>query len=113
MFTVPTLSQEAPKMIHPIQFLDAYARKGALEHGCSISEYRDCMDEHAALVEWMEVSSRWMRIGQMSVRWWNAVANNNIALALVDRVLKDDVSIYNQHGMARALMAVRCRASVA
>lgn len=94
-------------MIHPIQFLNAYASKGAAEYGCSIAEYRECMDEHTALVEWMRDASRWLRIGPMGARWWNAVRNNGTAIVLVDRWLKENPDQAQRHGMDRAMCEVR------
>lgn len=94
-------------MIHPIQFLDQYTKRGAAEYGVSVAEYRDTMDEHAALVEWMAESARWMALGAMSTRWWNAVRNHPIALAMVDQHLKHDPVARNKHGHDRAMAEVR------
>lgn len=96
-------------MIHPIQYLDAYARRGAKEHQVSIAEYRDCMDEQAVMEAWLDEADGWLRNGCMSRAWWNAVIRHKTAHCMVVHWLKHNpvLSAEKKHDLEYALAIVR------
>lgn len=96
-------------MIHPKQFIQAYAKRVASENGVPVSEAMECLDEQAVMMEWMKESIPWMERGPMKAVWWNAVINDQTAHALVTRWMRDHpgTSDSHKHGIDYRLAIMR------